>query len=330
MRILTWNINGVRTLPQYHPNFEGILNHLDAGYYLLSRTKNLEAQPRKKTGTGQTGLASFFAKPSTTKTKGKARETTEVNVLDDDDDDDDEADYRLALKLSQESAPPSSSPPKDRNAGAAWGRLLRTQRRVDRFFSLSRATTTASHKLPGRCAQGSEPGGKDELAAADGAPVTQGVWNWISNDATTGVATGDEPEGLYAVFDGTHVNNVCCFDYGNAEVNNDDNGNGHMEAIYFGTFAGGGTGSGPWIKADLENGVFASNSGRTNKPQQPDASPTVRPELVPANRQEREKATQSLVWLSDALLRHYNGLLYAASNGGSSDFDRTASFTDDE
>ncbi|KAF7320976.1 DNA-(apurinic or apyrimidinic site) lyase [Mycena chlorophos] len=75
----------------------------------------------KKNGTGQTSLASFFAKPSTTKTKGKARETTEVIVLDDDDD----ADYRLALKLSQESAPPSSSPPKDRNAEAkAWGRLL--------------------------------------------------------------------------------------------------------------------------------------------------------------------------------------------------------------
>ena len=54
------------------------------------------------------------------------------------------------------------------------------------------------------------------------------------DDSTTGIATGDEAEGEYAVFDGTHFNGGCCFDYGNAETNNDDNGNGHMEAIYFG------------------------------------------------------------------------------------------------
>jgi hypothetical protein len=33
----------------------------------------------------------------------------------------------------------------------------------------------------------------------------------------------------------THVNSGCCFDYGNAETNNRDNGNGHMDAVYFGT-----------------------------------------------------------------------------------------------
>jgi hypothetical protein len=29
---------------------------------------------------------------------------------------------------------------------------------------------------------------------------------------------------MYAVFDGTHFNDGCCFDYGNAETNNLDNG----------------------------------------------------------------------------------------------------------
>ena len=28
-----------------------------------------------------------------------------------------------------------------------------------------------------------------------------------------------------------------CFDYGNAETSNDDTGNGHMDAVYFGTLS---------------------------------------------------------------------------------------------
>ena len=64
---------------------------------------------------------------------------------------------------------------------------------------------------------------------------------------------------MYAIFDGTHVNGGCCFDYGNAERNSRNNGNGTMEAIYFGTSRvwGTGTGNGPWIMADLENGLFS-------------------------------------------------------------------------
>ena len=35
-------------------------------------------------------------------------------------------------------------------------------------------------------------------------------------DVTTGVAKGNDPETLYMVTSGTHVNSGCCFDYGNA------------------------------------------------------------------------------------------------------------------
>jgi hypothetical protein len=64
---------------------------------------------------------------------------------------------------------------------------------------------------------------------------------------------------MYAIFDGTHFNGGCCFDYGNAERNSRDNGNGTMEAIYFGNIKvwGFGTGNGPWIMADLENGLYS-------------------------------------------------------------------------
>jgi hypothetical protein len=78
------------------------------------------------------------------------------------------------------------------------------------------------------------------------------------NDTTSGVATGDEPEGIYMVADGKHYNQWCCFDYGNAETNAFDDGDATMEAVYFGSSTqwGHGSGSGPWVLADLENGLF--------------------------------------------------------------------------
>ncbi len=121
---------------------------------------------------------------------------------------------------------------------------------------------------------GPAPGGYDNLADAKAAPITingnkaYGVYvapgTGYRNNRTNGVATGDQPEGMYAIFDGTHYNGGCCFDYGNAETNSRDNGNGTMEAIYFGNIKvwGYGTGPGPWVMADLENGLFSGvNAG---------------------------------------------------------------------
>jgi non-reducing end alpha-L-arabinofuranosidase len=116
-------------------------------------------------------------------------------------------------------------------------------------------------------------GGADIGANAAGLPVTAGghkVYGvYISpgmgyrNDHTSGVATGSQPQGAYMVASGTHVNSGCCFDYGNAETSNDDTGNGHMDAVYFGTLCWFApcTGSGPWVQADLENGLFSGGNG---------------------------------------------------------------------
>jgi hypothetical protein len=121
---------------------------------------------------------------------------------------------------------------------------------------------------------GPAPGGFDNLANATAAPITiaghkaYGVFvapgTGYRNNNATGTATGDQPEGMYAIFDGTHYNGGCCFDYGNAERNSRDNGNGTMEAIYFGNIRvwGYGSGNGPWIMADLENGLYSGvNAG---------------------------------------------------------------------
>lgn len=123
---------------------------------------------------------------------------------------------------------------------------------------------------------GPDANGYDNYASAIGAPVTlngqkaYGVFispgTGYRNNAVSGSATLDAAEGMYAVLDGTHYNDGCCFDYGNAETNSLDTGNAHMEAIYYGDNSvwGTGSGSGPWIMADLENGLFSGLSAGQN------------------------------------------------------------------
>ncbi|MET8254293.1 arabinofuranosidase catalytic domain-containing protein [Micromonospora sp. NPDC005197] len=82
----------------------------------------------------------------------------------------------------------------------------------------------------------------------------------------TGIPTGAAPEGMYMVTSGTHVNSGCCFDYGNSETTRRADGRGTMDAIYFGTscWFGGCSGSGPWVQADLEWGLFPGGSSSWN------------------------------------------------------------------
>ena len=73
---------------------------------------------------------------------------------------------------------------------------------------------------------------------------------------------------MYMLVDGRHFNDKCCFDYGNAETDDHDDGVGTMEALYFGNANGlldhPGGGRGPWVMADLENGVWAGNESAGN------------------------------------------------------------------
>jgi non-reducing end alpha-L-arabinofuranosidase len=82
----------------------------------------------------------------------------------------------------------------------------------------------------------------------------------------TGVPTGSAPEGLYMVTSGTHVNSGCCFDYGNSETGRTADGPGAMDSINFGTecWFGGCVGTGPWVQADLEFGLYSGGSQSWN------------------------------------------------------------------
>jgi hypothetical protein len=110
-------------------------------------------------------------------------------------------------------------------------------------------------------------GGYNNLPIADMAPVTMmghkvyGVFvapgmglRW--NDAK-GTAVDDQAEGQYWVINGHHFNNGCCYDYGNAETDSRDDGDGTMETTYYGNanYWYHGQDAGPWIMTDQENNL---------------------------------------------------------------------------
>lgn len=172
-------------------------------------------------------------------------------------------------------------------------------------------------RAPGGAFKGPESDGSDNLASADGAPITlngqkaYGVFispgTGYRNNAVKGSATGDAAEGMYAVLDGTHFNGGCCFDYGNAEVTPYDTGNGHMEAIYYGdnTGWGSGAGNGPWIMADLENGLFSGVNPKNNA-----ADPTITNRFVTAviKGGANKWAIRGANGASGGLSTYYNGI----------------------
>ena len=86
------------------------------------------------------------------------------------------------------------------------------------------------------------------------------------NGSSSGMPKGSAPQGAYMVTSGTHVNGGCCFDYGNSETDRRADGAGAMDAIYFGTscWFGGCSGSGPWVQADLEYGLYSGGSQSWN------------------------------------------------------------------
>jgi hypothetical protein len=126
-------------------------------------------------------------------------------------------------------------------------------------------------------------GGFNNVPLADWAPITimghkaYGVFiapgmglRW--NDAK-GTAVDDQAEGQYWVVNGQHYNSGCCFDYGNAETDSRDDGNGTMETTYYGN-AGAwyhGPPPGPWIMTDQENNLVGcvNPDGSKNCPDLP-------------------------------------------------------------
>jgi non-reducing end alpha-L-arabinofuranosidase len=130
--------------------------------------------------------------------------------------------------------------------------------------------------------KGPAKGGFNTLPIADMAPITimghkaYGVYIMpgmgLRNNDAAGLAINDKPQGVSMVFDGTHYDSGCCFNYGNTSTSSRAVGRGTMDTVYFGTATawGSGSGPGPWIMSDLEAGLFSGYDARQNV-----ASPTI-------------------------------------------------------
>ena len=110
-------------------------------------------------------------------------------------------------------------------------------------------------------------GGYNNVPVADWAPVNvmghkvYGIFiapgMGLRLNDPTGTAVDDQAEGQYWVISGHHYNSGCCFDYGNAETDSRDDGDGTMETTYFGNQPAWyhGEAPGPWIMTDQENNL---------------------------------------------------------------------------
>jgi non-reducing end alpha-L-arabinofuranosidase len=121
---------------------------------------------------------------------------------------------------------------------------------------------------------GPGPNGSDIGSPAMALPITIGsqpAYGALFNAQGTGyrdnaaknVPTGSQPEGVYMLTSSNLTSGSCCFDFGSGETNDTDDGNGTMNAIYYGTdcWTQNCSGPGPWVGGDLENGMFFSDTG---------------------------------------------------------------------
>lgn len=80
-----------------------------------------------------------------------------------------------------------------------------------------------------------------------------------------GVATGSDPETMYAVLSASNIAQVdrCCSSFGNAEAVAANTGSAHMDALNLSSVCTAipCQGTGPWFQADLENATFMGAGG---------------------------------------------------------------------
>ncbi|MGB6691850.1 MAG: arabinofuranosidase catalytic domain-containing protein [Terracidiphilus sp.] len=148
------------------------------------------------------------------------------------------------------------------NAAAQDEFCANTTCTITKIFDQSPRHNDLAVAPPGEVVRGTGPGGQDLPAFANSLPITAGghkVYGvYLSpgmgyrNDAASGVAVNGQPEGVYMVSSGIHVDGGCCFDFGNAERNNRNNGAGHMDALRLLC----GNPCNPNVGLDMENGTY--------------------------------------------------------------------------
>ena len=127
------------------------------------------------------------------------------------------------------------------NAAAQDTFCANTSCAITRLYDQSPNHNDLTPAPPGGASRGPGPNGYDVPAVANalaatvgghkvyGIAITPGMG--YRNDTPKDTAVHGQPEGVYMVTSALHLNEKCCFDFGNAETNNLDNKAGHMDAI---------------------------------------------------------------------------------------------------
>ena len=138
--------------------------------------------------------------------------------------------------------------------------------------------------------------------------ISPGNCYWHDGSAS-GMPTGAQPEGMYMVTSSRHANGGCCFDYGNSETDRSADGSGAMDSLNFSTTTawGSGAGSGPWVMADLEYGLFAQGNTSKNSSDPTQTAPFVT--AVLKNNGTTEYALKGGDATSGSLSTYYKGAL---------------------
>jgi hypothetical protein len=138
--------------------------------------------------------------------------------------------------------------------------------------------------------------------------ISPGNCYW-HDGSSSGMPTGAQPEGMYMVTSSRHANAGCCFDYGNSETDRSADGSGAMDSLNFSTTTawGTGAGSGPWVMADLEYGLFAQGNNGKNSSDPTQTAPFVT--AVLKNNGTTEYALKGGDATSGSLTTYYKGAL---------------------
>jgi hypothetical protein len=167
---------------------------------------------------------------------------------------------------------------------------------------------------------GPGPGGADIGAPAEALPVYVGgqpaygidfdkMGTGYRDNAARNLPAGSDPDGLYELTSSNVTSNQCCFDFGQGETNDSDDGNATMNAIYYGTdcWTGNCTGPGPWVGADIENGMYFSGNGAN-----PSAYPSETGTFLSAWEENNGSTNMTLQYgngQSGGLIQTYSGAL---------------------
>jgi non-reducing end alpha-L-arabinofuranosidase len=149
------------------------------------------------------------------------------------------------------------------NAAAQDAFCANTTCTITKIYDQSANHNDLTPAPPGGAARGPGPDGYDVPAVADALPAMVGGHKVYGiaispgmgyrNNSPKGTAVRGEPEGVYMVTSALHLNEKCCFDFGNAETNSLDNDKGHMNAI---NVMCNGKPCSPDAGLDMENGIY--------------------------------------------------------------------------